>query len=62
MDLINNVKDWIHDRFQERTSWDGLVIIGVSVAALILGPIIKWIALAGIVYGIWTFVKEEGLI
>ena len=51
--------DWIKSRVAERTSWDGGVVIAVSILALIASPIIKWVAIAGIVYGVWTIWWKE---
>tara|TARA_B100000073_G_C23293506_1_gene395558 strand:- start:187 stop:348 length:162 start_codon:yes stop_codon:yes gene_type:complete len=51
--------DYLKDRIGERTSWDGAVIIGVSLAIILFGGLAKiaaWVALA---YGIWTLVKGE---
>lgn len=52
-------KSWALARWAERTSWDGAVIIGISVLALAAAPLIKWAALAGLVYGAWTLWKSE---
>ena len=51
--------NWLKDRLLERTSMDGAVIIGVALVVLILGPLAKIAAYAGLAYGIWTFVKSE---
>lgn len=59
MNLYNQTINWIKDRIKERTSWDGLVIIGVSLAIIVASPIIKYLALAGVAYGAWTFWKSE---
>jgi threonine/homoserine/homoserine lactone efflux protein len=56
---LEAAKQWIKQRFAERTTWDGSVIIGISVLALAAAPLIKWIAWAGIAYGIWTIWKSE---
>ena len=53
------VKEWILARLAERTSWDGVSIIALSVAVLVASPLVKWIAWAGLVYGIYTLVKEQ---
>ena len=53
------VKEWITARIAERTSWDGVSIIALSVAVLVASPLVKWIAWAGLVYGIYTLVKEQ---
>ena len=51
--------DFLKKLVTERTSWDGWMIIGVGVAVLILGPLAKWAAWAGIIYGAWTLFKSE---
>jgi len=51
--------DWIKARLCERTSLDGATLIGVCIIALVATPILKYAAVAGIVYGIWTIIKSE---
>lgn len=54
-DMIN----WIKDRWSERTSKDGAVLIGAGVIFLLfkpLGVIAAWVAIG---YGAWTIYKEE---
>ena len=53
------IKEWILARIAERTSWDGVSIIAISVAILVASPLVKWIAWAGLPYGIYTLVKEQ---
>jgi hypothetical protein len=59
MELITLAKKWIMARLAERTSWDGSVIIAVSLLALAASPLIKWAAWAGLAYGAWTLWKAE---
>ena len=59
MNLIDKAKDWVHDRLQERTSWDGAVLIVAGVAFLIFKPIASIVAYGAILYGAWTIWKEE---
>jgi hypothetical protein len=59
MDYLNIAKSWVQDRIGERTSWDGGVIIGVSILALVASPLIKYAAWGGLLYGAWTLYKEE---
>ena len=56
---INYVIDWLQLRLKERTSWDGLTIIVMSILALIASPIIKYAAWFGLAYGAWTLWKKE---
>lgn len=53
------VKDWIMDRFYERTSWDGVTIIVVCGSIILFGGIAKLLAWAGLAYGIYTLCKTE---
>ena len=50
---------YVKDRFAERTSWDGGVIIGVSLAIILFGGLAKVAAWVALGYGIWTLVKGE---
>jgi|TARA_R110001592_G_scaffold219567_2_gene474024 hypothetical protein len=59
MDLLNIAKSWIMARWSERTTWDGGVIIGMSLAWIIFGGMIDWMAWVALAYGIFTFWKEE---
>ena len=52
-------KEWILARVAERTSWDGVSVIAISIAILVASPIAKWLAYAGVLYGIYTFIKEQ---
>jgi hypothetical protein len=56
---INSIIDWIQARISERTTWDGVTIIGVSLLALVASPLIKYAAWLGLAYGIWTLWKSE---
>ena len=53
------VKEWITARVAERTSWDGVSIIALSIAIVVASPLVKWMAWAGLVYGLYTLVKEQ---
>jgi hypothetical protein len=59
MRSVHYVIDWIQDRLRERTSWDGLTIILISVLALAASPLIKYAAWGGLVYGAWTLWRKE---
>ena len=51
--------DWLRERWAERTSWDGGVLIGVGVVSLLFSPWMTYVAYAAIVYGVWTLIKKE---
>ena len=53
------VKKWINSRIEERTSWDGAMLIGVGLVVLIAGPFAKLAAYIAIGYGAWTIYKSE---
>tara|TARA_E500000178_G_scaffold321408_1_gene345267 strand:+ start:1264 stop:1425 length:162 start_codon:yes stop_codon:yes gene_type:complete len=53
------MKNWIQNRLDERTSWDGTMLIAVGVIVLIAGPFAKLAAYAAIGYGAWTIWKSE---
>jgi hypothetical protein len=57
--MIDTIKNWVSERFEERTSWDGAMLIGVGVIVLIAGPLAKLAAYAAIAYGAWTLYKSE---
>jgi hypothetical protein len=59
MRSVHYIIDWIQDRLRERTSWDGLTIIVISVLALAASPLIKYAAWAGLAYGVWTLWRTE---
>jgi hypothetical protein len=59
MHLINIAKEWVMARWAERTSWDGGVIIGISLSWILLGDIIDWVAWLALLYGVFTLVKKE---
>ena len=51
--------DWIKARIAERTSWDGMTIVGISLLVIVAAPIVKLLAWPALVYGLWTIYKEE---
>ena len=57
--MFDKIKDWVVERWEERTTWDGAVLIVVGCLVLFFGSLVKWTAIAAIVYGIWTLVKSE---
>ena len=50
---------WIKSRLDERTSWDGPMLIAIGVIVLIAGPFAKIAAYGAIGYGAWTLWKKE---
>ena len=59
---LDFVMSWVKSRIAERTSWDGAMIIGMSVLVLVAAPIIKLLAWPALAYGNFTLLKQEKII
>jgi len=57
--FLHSVIDWIQARMKERTSWDGLTIILISILIIMASPLVKIAAWVGLAYGVWTLWKKE---
>ena len=53
------IKKFITSRLEERTTWDGAMLIGVGLIILIAGPFASMAAYIAIAYGAWTIYKSE---
>lgn len=53
------MRNWITDRLKERTTVDGVVLVGAGIAFLIFKPIAALVAYGAIAYGAWTIWKAE---
>ena len=51
--------NWIKKRLSERTSWDGIALVGLGFLVLFLAPLAKIAAGIAIAWGIWTIWKSE---
>lgn len=51
--------EWLKDRLKERTTADGVCLVGLGLMVLFLAPLAKIAAGLAIVYGAWTIVKAE---
>lgn len=51
--------DFVKARLGERTSLDGVTLIGVCGSVILFGGLAKIIAWVGLAYGIYTLVKPE---
>ena len=56
---IQMIKKFITSRLEERTTWDGAMIIGLGLIVLIAGPRSKALVYIAIAYGAWTIYKSE---
>lgn len=59
METLIAIWNWTVARWAERTTWDGTVIIGLGLVALVFNAFLPWAAYAAIAYGIWTLFKSE---
>jgi hypothetical protein len=57
--LLDQTKVWVTNRLEERTTWDGVVLVGIGVLVLIAKPLAGLAAYAVICWGIWTIVTAE---
>ena len=57
--FFNAVVGWTKNRLQERTTWDGIILVAAGVAFLVVEPFAKIIAYGAILYGGWTIWKNE---
>ena len=57
--FFKTVVDWTKNRLQERSTWDGIILVGAGVAFLVIEPFAKIIAYGAILYGSWTIWKNE---
>ena len=56
---INFIKEYMKGRLGELSSLDGTVIVAISLGVLRLGPVVKWLAWAGLVYGAYRILKAD---
>lgn len=57
--MLDTFKSWVSKAFQERTSWDGAILIAFGIIVLIAKPLAGLLAYAAIAYGAWTIWKSE---
>jgi hypothetical protein len=57
--VLNIAKNWVKNRLEERTSWNGAALVAVGVIVLIAGPFAKIAAYLAIAYGLWAIWKSE---
>ena len=60
MDIKREVlMSYLSKLLKQRTSWDGMVLIGICGSVILLGGLAKLLAWVGLGYGIWTLLKDE---
>ena len=57
--MLDTAKDWIADRWRQRTSLDGVSLIVICGSVILFGGIAKLLAWVGLLWGIYTLVKSE---
>jgi len=53
------IKNFIQKRLKERTTLDGVILIGAGVCFLIFKPIASVVAYGAILYGAYTLLKKD---
>ena len=53
------IKNFIQNRLKERTTLDGVILIGAGVCFLIFKPIASIVAYGAILYGAYTLLKRD---
>lgn len=59
MDMLLKAKDWVMARVGERTSLDGLLLIGGCLSVILFGGLAKIAAWVGLLWGVYTLVKSD---
>jgi len=59
MNMLLKAKDWVMDRMGERTSLDGVALIGVCGSVILFGGLAKLLAWVGLLWGVYTLVKSD---
>tara|TARA_B100000902_G_scaffold398172_1_gene464060 strand:+ start:1901 stop:2080 length:180 start_codon:yes stop_codon:yes gene_type:complete len=59
MNMLLKAKNWVMDRMGERTSLDGVALIGVCGSVILFGGLAKLLAWVGLLWGVFTLVKSD---
>jgi len=51
--------DYLKKLLGERTTLDGMTLVGICGAFILFGGIAKLVAWCGLAYGLWTLFKTE---
>jgi len=57
--MVDKLKDWTMARKNERTTWDGILLVVFGVLLLMGSPLVKLAAWIAILWGVWTIWKSE---
>jgi len=53
------MKNWLIERFTEKSTYDGLMFTGLCVAIVLFGDIAQLLAMVGIVVGVYAMVRKD---
>ena len=57
--MISKITDWVKTRWEERTTWDGTMLIAMGLIYMLFTPLMDLAAWIAIIYGAWTIWKSE---
>ena len=53
------LKQWVMNRLEERSTFDGVIMVAAGAAIILFSPFTKLIAYAAIAYGAWTMWRKD---
>ena len=56
---LSSIKEWVKDRFAEKTTIDGIVFVGFGIAVITLQSVVSVIGALAIVYGAYRVMSKE---
>lgn len=56
---LNIAKSWVIEKFKDRKTYDGGMLIATGGSYLLLNPLAEVIAYAAVAYGVWLLWKKE---
>ena len=59
MEGIKKIAEWVKERWAERSTWDGSMLLILGVIVLAAAPFMKWAAMAAMAYGAYRIWEEE---
>jgi hypothetical protein len=59
MDRVKEGINWLKEKWSERSTWDGTMLLVMGVIVLAASPFMKYAAMAAIAYGAYRIWEEE---
>ena len=56
--MIDSIKTWFQDRKTSSKLWEGVAILVASIGAISFISVAHYLAIAGILYGIWSIYRS----